>query len=161
MTTAFAFEFHLSSEQQTTRFGQRLASLLHPGDTLLLQGPIGAGKTHLARALIQERLSKAGLLEDVPSPTYTLVQTYFDGDCEIWHADLYRLTDPEEVLEIGLDAAFDDAIVLIEWPDRLGSGVPRNALTIDLGVEGGGRRVRLSSPSEKWARLEPMLKELK
>ena len=92
------------------------------GDTLLLQGPIGAGKTHLARALIQARQSAAGrAAEDVPSPSFTLVQTYEAGETEIWHADLFRLGNAAEADELGLTDAFDAAICLIEWPERLGS----------------------------------------
>ena len=107
-----------------------LAGLIAPrltaGDTLLLQGDIGAGKTTFARALIRARLHAPQ--EDVPSPTFTLVQTYEAGAVEIWHCDLYRLTDPSEVLELGLDDALSQAICLIEWPDRLGPDMPQHAL---------------------------------
>lgn len=157
MTTAFSLDFHLSSEAQTTRLGQQIAPLLGPGDTLLLRGPIGAGKTHLARSIIQERLSVRGRQEEVPSPTYTLVQTYDDGACEIWHADLYRLTDPNEVVELGLEAAFESAIVLVEWPDRLGGLAPSDALEVLLEPIGDGRQIRLTSQSDKWGRLKPAI----
>ena len=90
--------------------------LLRAGDCVLLEGPIGAGKTHFCRALIRARLGRE---EDVPSPTFTLVQTY-DADVEIWHADLYRLSHPDEALELGLEDAFASAICLVEWPERLG-----------------------------------------
>lgn len=161
MTTAFSLEFHLSSAEQTTQLGRQIAHFLGPGDTVLLWGPIGAGKTHLARAIIQERLSAAGLLEDVPSPTYTLVQTYDDGTCEIWHADLYRLTDPNEVIELGLEAAFENSIVLVEWPDRLGSLSPLDALNVSLEPSDNGRNVHMRSQSEKWARLERVVETVK
>lgn len=124
----------------TDRLGVWLAAHLKAGDCLLLSGPIGAGKSHLARALIQARL---GRFEDVPSPTFTLVQTY-QADVEIWHADLYRLSHPDEVLELGLDEAFSDAICLIEWPDRLGRLAPKDAVTIRLEAEGEGRVARIS-----------------
>lgn len=114
---------------QTCSVAQRLAPLLGPGDTLLLSGDIGAGKTHFARCLIQSLLTTP---EDVPSPTYTLVQSYPGGDAEIWHADLYRLTDPNEVFELGLVDAFDSAICLVEWPDRLGDLAPKDALHLKL-----------------------------
>src|SRR6056297_3788247 len=119
----------LSSPQATAALAARIAPLLRPGDTLLLSGPIGAGKTAFARALIQARLGRA---EDVPSPTFTLVQTYDDGICEIWHADLYRLTVPEDAVELGLDQAFAEAICLVEWPDRLGALAPSDALHLDF-----------------------------
>lgn len=130
----------LPDETATAALGQKLAALLRGGDTVLLHGPIGAGKSHLARALIRARL---GRMEDVPSPTFTLVQTY-ESDPDIWHADLYRLTHPDEVLELGLDDAFSTAICLIEWPDRLGPHLPPHALHIYLSDEGDGRRAILS-----------------
>lgn len=130
----------LPSAEDTERLARRLARLVRPGDTLLLEGPIGAGKTHFARALIRARLGEG---EDVPSPTYTLVQSYGDGDDEIWHADLYRLTHPDEVLELGLEDAFGRAICLVEWPERLGDHVPTGALWLRLREEGEGRRVSL------------------
>jgi tRNA threonylcarbamoyladenosine biosynthesis protein TsaE len=133
----------LPSEEDTARLGVWLAGRLQAGDCLLLEGSIGAGKSHLARALIRARL---GRMEDVPSPTFTLVQTY-QADTEIWHADLYRLSHPDEVLELGLDEAFSQAICLIEWPDRLGKLVPADAIRLTLVPEGEGRRVTLSAPT--------------
>ncbi len=120
----------LPDADATRRLAARIAPLLGPGDVLLLQGPIGAGKTHFARSLIQARLAAEGLAEDVPSPTFTLVQTYISGGTEIWHADLYRLSQPNEIVELGLEQAFSDAICLVEWPDRLGPLRP--PLTLDL-----------------------------
>ena len=131
----------LPDDAATTRLGAALAALVRPGDTLLLHGPIGAGKTHLARALIQARL---GRREDVPSPSFTLVQTYSADQTEIWHADLYRLSHPDEVFELGLHDAFSTAICLIEWPDRLGTSAPKDALNIALSSENDGRRAVLS-----------------
>ena len=128
-------EIYLDDEQATRSLAQRFAPLLVAGDTILLEGPIGSGKTHFCRSLIQTRL---GRTEDVPSPTFTLVQTY-EADVEIWHADLYRLTNLSETHELGLDEAFATAICLVEWPDRLGRHVPHNAIRITLSVEGEGR----------------------
>jgi tRNA threonylcarbamoyladenosine biosynthesis protein TsaE len=140
--TINALSLFLPDDAATTRLGAILAGLVRPGDTLLLHGPIGAGKTHLARALIQARL---GRTEEVPSPSFTLVQTYTADGTDIWHADLYRLSHPDEVLELGLDDAFAAAICIIEWPDRLGKSTPQNALNITLSAEGDGRRANLSS----------------
>lgn len=140
----------LPSAEATATLGARLAPRLGPGDVLLLAGPIGAGKTHLARALIQTRLAAAGRMEDVPSPTFTLVQTYDAGGVEIWHADLYRLSHPDEAWELGLEAAFDTAICLVEWPDRLGRATPADALTLTLEDAGTGRVAVLSGP-DRWA----------
>ena len=106
-----------------------MAAVLKPGDVVALEGPVGAGKTHFARAFIRAR--QGDLAEDVPSPTFTLVQTYADpAGTEIWHADLYRLTHPDEMAELGLDQAMTDSIVLIEWPDH-GGDLP-DPLTVRL-----------------------------
>ncbi len=130
----------LPDEEATTRLGGWLAPRLGAGDCLLLEGPIGAGKSHLARALIRARL---GRIEDVPSPSFTLVQTYEAGELEIWHSDLYRLSHPDEVAELGLEAAFSTALTLVEWPDRLGKLAPPDALRLTLSQEGEGRRLRI------------------
>lgn len=136
-----------------TRFARRLAPHLRAGDVLLLEGPIGAGKTHFARALIQSLLARA---EDVPSPTFTLVQTYEGVDFEIWHADLYRLTHPDEALELGLTEAFENALCLVEWPERLGSDRPETALTLQFSAESDDtRKLAFRSADDTWrARLK-------
>lgn len=133
MTTAnHSLTLRMGSPDLTARFGRDLARHLVPGDVILLHGTIGAGKSHLARAIITYRLEQVGLVEDVPSPTFTLVQSYQAGDVEIWHADLYRLSSPDEILELGLQDAFDHAICLIEWPDQLGPDRPVQAVDILL-----------------------------
>lgn len=113
----------------TASLARVMASVLKPGDVIALQGPVGAGKTHFARAFIRARQGEAA--EDVPSPTFTLVQTYDDPmGTEIWHTDLYRLSHPDELVELGLDEAMRDAVVLIEWPEH-GGRLP-DPLTIGL-----------------------------
>ena len=141
---------YLATDEDTRALGETLARKLGPGCVVLLDGPIGAGKTSLARAVIQSRMSRLGQVEDVPSPTYTLVQTYDDGESEIWHADLYRLSEAGEVAELGLDAAFEDAVVLVEWPDRLGADVPQDALSVTMSVEGDGRRASFAWSDPRW-----------
>lgn len=121
----------LSNADQTTALAQAIGAHLRAGDTLLLQGDIGAGKSFFARALIQ---SLQDVPEDVPSPTFTLVQTYDTNAGDIWHADLYRLNDPSEAEELGLSEAFTTAICLIEWPDRLASLAPDGATTLAFDV---------------------------
>lgn len=136
--------FPLPSEEDTSRLGRWFARHLGAGDVVALDGPIGAGKTHFARALIRARL---GTAEDVPSPTFTLIQTY-PADVDIWHADLYRLTHPDEVLELGLDDAFQTAICLIEWPERMGTLLPTNALRLRL-IPDGDRRMAEVTPGPR------------
>ena len=140
----------LTSPEATQHIAARLAERLSAGDTLLFTGDIGAGKTHFCRALIQAAL---GYAEDVPSPTFTLVQVYEVHQSEIWHADLYRLSNPDEVVELGLAEAFDTAICLVEWPDRLAELAPENALSIFLSMtaEPGERDMVLSWSDPKWA----------
>lgn len=142
----------LGSSKKTEEFAARLGALLTKGDTLLLSGPIGAGKTHFARALISSLLKQP---EDIPSPTFTLVQVYEAKHCEIWHADLYRLTDPSELVELGLTDAFEDAICLIEWPDRLSDLRPENSLslTFSLTPHKGERQLVIEAYSPHWKKL--------
>ncbi len=146
----------LSSPDATAQLARRFASVLAPGDVILLDGPIGSGKTHFARALIQARLIADGApMEDVPSPTFTLVQSYETPRCEIWHADLYRLTHPDEVEELGLIQAFDEAICLVEWPDRLGDLIPQGALTMifDATDDPEARQLSLLGDPARWASI--------
>lgn len=138
-----------SSPDETARWAAALGARLLPGDTVLLQGEVGAGKTHLARSLIQSLLATP---EDVPSPTFTLVQTYDTARGEVWHADLYRLTSTQEIEELGLTEAFETAICLVEWPDRLGPLIPPTALAISLesGTTDEGRHMELTWQDPKW-----------
>ena len=136
-----AVTFPLPDPAATEAMARRFADLVAPGSCLLLSGPIGAGKSHFARAFIRHRLGYAG---DIPSPTFTLVQSYDSAEEEIWHADLYRLSHPDEVMEMGLDHAFGRAICLIEWPDRLGGLAPPGALHLTFLHNGEGRDLRVT-----------------
>lgn len=123
----------------TEAFGRRLAATLRAGDAILLEGPLGAGKTALARALLRAACGDPAL--EVPSPSYTLVQSYdaLPGFA-IHHFDLWRLSDEAEVAELGWEEARDNGgVVLVEWPDRLGTLRPADALTVALAapVSGG------------------------
>ncbi|HEV7353517.1 MAG TPA: tRNA (adenosine(37)-N6)-threonylcarbamoyltransferase complex ATPase subunit type 1 TsaE [Brevundimonas sp.] len=128
----------------TEALGRALAPHLAAGEAVLLYGPLGAGKSTLARALIRALTTPD---EEVPSPTFTLVQ-YYDAAPPLAHFDLYRLDRPEEVREIGLVEALDDGAVLVEWPERLGEDLDRwvgpDRLTITLAPEGDGRTATVS-----------------
>jgi tRNA threonylcarbamoyladenosine biosynthesis protein TsaE len=140
-------DLFLPDAAATEALGAALADRLGPGDAVFLLGPVGAGKSHLARALIRARLGDP--CAEVPSPTFTLVQTYADPrGGEIWHADLYRLTHPDEGLELGLDEAFSRAITLVEWPERLGPAAPVPALAVTLAPQGEGRAARLAGRAD-------------
>ncbi len=124
----------LADEAATEALARAVAGLLRAGDVVALWGDLGAGKTRFARALIDAlaRRGGAGEGEEVPSPTFTLVQTYDLPAGLVWHFDLYRLDLPEEALELGLDEALSGGITLIEWPERLGSLLPRDRLDLTL-----------------------------
>ena len=141
--------FHLSSEEKTRAFAIEFGALLKKGDVILLKGSIGAGKSFFARALIQSLQTSP---ENVPSPTFTLVQTYKTKLGEIWHADLYRLKSAEEIEELGLFDAFDDAIFLVEWPEIMESLMPSRCLEIEFSATHivGERVINISSKNKGW-----------
>jgi len=136
----------LADEAATARLGEAIARPLQPGETVCLSGPLGAGKSTLARALIRALTTPD---EDVPSPTFTLVQFYEGPRLKVAHFDLYRLTDPDEAYEIGLDEALDEGAALIEWPERLAGRLPADRLDIEIALAADGRRVRMT-PHGAW-----------
>jgi tRNA threonylcarbamoyladenosine biosynthesis protein TsaE len=142
---AFVRTIALPDPAATQACARALGAFLRVGDVIALSGDLGAGKTAFARALIQEFLGPDAA---VPSPTFTLVQTYETPLGPLWHCDLYRLEDPDEMFELGLDEAFQSAITLIEWPERLGRHLPDQALRLAFAYEGEGRRLtRESGPA--------------
>lgn len=148
----------LPDEAATRELGARLAALVRAGDFIALSGDLGAGKTALARALIETRLAAHGLTEDVPSPTFTIVQTYETPDLLITHADLYRIDRPQDVAELGLGEALEDGMVLVEWPERM-DGQPRDRLDIGLFLVKEGtnaREARLRGFGSWTSRLEKL-----
>lgn len=147
----------LPDEAATKALGESLSRLVDAGDFIALRGDLGAGKTALARALIEARLARHGLREDVPSPTFTLVQTYETPDLLMTHVDLYRLERPEDAAELGLAEALDEGLVLAEWPDKL-AALPKDRLDIDIRIvgEGGRREARLVGRGAWARRLEAL-----
>jgi tRNA threonylcarbamoyladenosine biosynthesis protein TsaE len=118
----------LPDEAATAALAARISALAEVGDVIALKGDLGSGKTSFARSFIRAR----GGAEEVPSPTFTLVQIYEVGQAAIWHFDLYRLKSPEEAWELGIEDAFSEGISLIEWPERLDSLLPRRRLEIEF-----------------------------
>lgn len=140
----------LPDEAATQALGRALAEALRPGEAICLSGPLGAGKSTLARALVRALTTPD---EDVPSPTFTLVQFYEGPRLNVAHFDLYRLTSPDEAYEVGLDEALEDGAALIEWPERLEGDLPRDRLDVEIGLsdrgEGESRTARLT-PHGAW-----------
>jgi tRNA threonylcarbamoyladenosine biosynthesis protein TsaE len=135
----------LADRAATERLGGRLADLARPGDVIALAGELGAGKTTLARGVIHALARRFGRTEEeVPSPTFTLVQSYDFPVATVHHFDLYRIARPEEAVELGIDEAFAAGISLIEWPERLGPLLPADRLDIELRAD-GARRSRLAA----------------
>lgn len=138
--------FKLCTLCDTSALAEKLAPRLKPGDVVALHGGLGAGKTTFARALIRALLDQD---TDVPSPTYTLVQTYEGPSFPIFHFDLYRLEVPEEVRELGWDET-QTGLALIEWPDQAGPYLPRWRLDLRLEILGDIRTARLEPQGEDW-----------
>ncbi len=136
----------LPTPEETEAFGRSLAAQLRPGDVIALFGDLGAGKTTLTRGLLQG----LGLEGDVASPTFPIVQSYEELDPPVWHVDLYRIEDPEEALELGLDEARADAALVVEWPERLGPALWHDALQLCLATESGGGRSLTARVPPAW-----------
>jgi len=143
-------EIALPDEAATTRLGAGVGRALAAGEAVCLWGPLGAGKSTLARGLIRALTDPA---EDVPSPTFTLVQFYVGASLALAHFDLYRLSRADEAYEIGLDEALEDGAAIIEWPERLAGRLPTDRLDIELSIVGAAgdevRRARLT-PHGSW-----------
>ncbi len=149
----------LPDEAATARVAAALAPLLRVGDVVALNGDLGTGKTAFARALIRALTDPD---EEVPSPTFTLVQLYGADDFTVFHFDLYRLERPADALELGIEEAFSDGVSLIEWPDRLGRLLPPGRLDITLaaGATPAARRIEIAG-GEPWAaRIEELARHV-
>ncbi len=147
----------LADESATVELARLVAAATGPGDVLALSGDLGSGKTVFARAFINARSTEP---EEVPSPTFTLVQEYqFPPDIAVYHFDLFRIEHAEETIELGMDEAFQDGISLIEWPERIAGRLPDDRLEIIMtqGNEAGARQADLLGMGSWGPRLEKIL----
>ncbi|MBL8630453.1 MAG: tRNA (adenosine(37)-N6)-threonylcarbamoyltransferase complex ATPase subunit type 1 TsaE [Rhodospirillaceae bacterium] len=149
--------FPVGAITDTERAAAVIAGLSQPGDVLALSGDLGAGKTTFARGFVRALTSAD---TEVPSPTFTLVQTYDTAKGDVWHCDLYRLAKPDDALELGIEDAFADAICLIEWPERLGRLLPASRLAMSFTLKNGARTISLDGDEHWRARLQPVLSAL-
>ena len=152
LSAAESAVFDLADEAATAALAGRLAAQAQRGDVYALFGDLGAGKTSFARAFIN---ALPGGPEEVPSPTFTLVQTYRRGDLEVWHVDLYRLGGPEESLELGLEDGYAEAVTLVEWPERLGALLPETRLDLALAYRADDGRRATITPRGTWRAAHP------
>lgn len=143
-------EFNLPTEQDTIAIGKKLAHLARKGDVFALYGTLGMGKSVLARAFVQELCGNG----EVPSPTFTLLQTYEAPDFDIYHFDLYRLKSPDEIFEIGVEDALYSGVSLIEWPDKMSPYLPRDIFKLEIVPQSNGRKLIITiNSAEKQSRL--------
>ena len=142
---SFKTTHHCRSESDLTNLGEKLTPLLRLGDIVLLSGGLGAGKTTLARGIVRALCGDI----DVPSPTYTLVQTYECSGFDIWHFDLYRLQHENEIWELGIEDAFENGVCLLEWPQRISGLLTGNELEILIEIGETTRTVTISG-TEHW-----------
>ena len=132
-------KYKTSNEQETINLGQKMADPLEIGDLVFLNGPLGAGKSVMARAIIRSLVGNN--LEEVPSPTFTLMQQYETKDKGlVWHYDLYRLEQPEEIYETGWEDILYQDIILIEWPEKLEKLTPHKYIDITITPQSGDER---------------------
>ncbi|MCC9621008.1 tRNA (adenosine(37)-N6)-threonylcarbamoyltransferase complex ATPase subunit type 1 TsaE [Thalassospira sp. MA62] len=152
----------VSDQTGTEALAAQLAAVAEAGDVILMHGTLGMGKSAFCRAFIRALAQNPH--EEVPSPTFTLVQVYDLEPLPVWHFDLYRLSDPEEVHELDIEDAFSDAVSLIEWPDRLEYLTPENRLDIHIepGENPDGRVFELIAHGDAWhARIDALSGDVK
>lgn len=135
----------LSDEHETAAAGARLASLARPGDVITLSGPLGVGKTALARGFIRA----LGHQGEVPSPSFAIVQPYDELQPRVWHVDLYRVERSSEIDELGFDSA-GDAVLLVEWPERAGPNHWPEALALSLEFGATDERILTAKVPPSW-----------
>ena len=145
----------LADLDATLALGAGLAAVARPGDVIALSGPLGAGKTSIARGL----LAALGLDEEAPSPSFAIVQPYDPPEVRfpVLHVDLYRIENPDEAEELGLDEARGDSLLLVEWPERLGEEAWADALWLTLDVTADGARALTAKVPAAWRDRWPLI----
>jgi len=141
----YKLAFVCNNEKETVNLGKKIARLCQRGDIFALYGTLGAGKSVLARAIVQEICG----MTEVPSPTFTLVQMYEAPNFEIYHYDLYRIKSPEEVFELNIEEAMFEGVCLIEWPDKMGGYLPRHAIKLKITPKEENRQIEITFAEEK------------
>ncbi len=142
----------LATEEDTVAIGERIAARARGGDVIALSGPLGVGKTTLVRGF----LVGLGHADEVPSPSFAIVQPYDDLALPLWHADLYRIAHPSELAELGLDSVLDDGVLVVEWPGHAGEGAwPPRVLALSLAPNDDGSRVLTAKPGQGWEERWP------
>ena len=146
-------EFICNTEEDTVRLGQKLSSIAKKGDVFALYGTLGMGKSVFSRAFVKSLTSA----NEVPSPTFTLVQIYEAKDFDIYHFDLYRLKSPEEIFEIGMEEALYDGVCLIEWPEKMQGYLPKNIFRLEITPYEQGRKIKIeTTDADKKLRLQEL-----
>jgi tRNA threonylcarbamoyladenosine biosynthesis protein TsaE len=136
----------LKDEAATLRLGGKLAKALRPGDIVTLSGPLSAGKTTLVRGL----MAGLGYEDEVPSPSFAIVQPYETLSPPVWHVDLYRIENPADLDELGLEDIGADGVLIVEWPEHAGPGAWPRALALSLEVEENGARALTAEVPAAW-----------
>ncbi len=131
------------SESETMTLAADIARRVKPGDVLALRGTLGAGKTAFSRGFIQSLCPE---VQEVPSPTFTLLQTYDTPDFPVYHFDMYRLKSPDEAYEIGIEDAFAEGVSLIEWPEKIGRLLPSKHWEILFEIQDNHRLITVEEP---------------
>ena len=146
-------EFICNTEEDTVRLGQKLSYIAKKGDVFALYGTLGMGKSVFSRAFVKSLTSA----NEVPSPTFTLVQVYEAKDFDIYHFDLYRLKSPEEIFEIGMEEALYDGVCLIEWPEKMQGYLPKNIFRLEITPYEQGRKIKIeTTDADKKLRLQEL-----
>lgn len=139
-------EYILANENKTKFLAKKISRIAKEGDVFALYGTLGMGKSVFARAFIQELCGES---EEVPSPTFTLLQTYGTKSFDIYHFDLYRLKSPNEVFELGIEEAFYSSVCLIEWPEKMGRYLPKDIFKVEILPYMNGRKIVIETSSEE------------